>query len=131
MPALLTAPRQLGHLPPTDYHLPPSTCHPLTATWLLPPANCHLPTATCQLPPAICHLPSATYQLPIFFTGFLFTKKNSPRIFSTSNFFPPEFFTHQKFFQQEKHKSGPEEPHCCSRRLQPSQKAAHRVVIFL
>ena len=40
--AFLTAPRQLGHKPPTDYHLPTATCQP-------PPSTCQLSTATCQL----------------------------------------------------------------------------------
>ena len=38
MPAFLTAPRQLGHMPPAP-------CHLLTTNYHLPPANCHLPNA--------------------------------------------------------------------------------------
>ena len=66
MPAFLTAPRQLGHLPTTDYQLPP--------------ANCHLPTATCQLPPATCQLLPANCQ--IFFHQDFFSI-----LFLTARFF--------------------------------------------
>ena len=83
MPAFLTDPRQLGHMPP-------STCHLLTTT-------CHLPTATCQMPPANCNcqLPEIISSLKIFFARIFFV-----RIFFCQNFFLPEFFFAKKFSRQ-------------------------------
>ena len=77
MPVFLTAPRQLGHMPP-------STCHLLTTTCQLPPATSQPPPATCHLPPANYQLPPANCQLP--------TARNN---FFAINFFLPDIFSRQ------------------------------------
>ena len=80
MPAILTAPTKLGHMPP--------------ATYWPPPANCPLPTATCQLTTDNCHLATARF---IFYNKYLLPKKKLRQTFFLPQFFfPPEFFSCQK-----------------------------------
>ena len=67
----------------------------------------HLPTASCQLPPANCQMPTARNN---FFATIFFVRQS---------FFARKLFFNRNFFTR-KHKTGPEGPHRCSRRLEPS-----------
>ena len=101
IPAFLTAPRQLGHMPPsTCHHLTTATCQP-------PPVNCNLPTVNCHLPTVNCNLPEIIFSSKIFFC---------------QTFFPPQNFFLNRHQTPENTKLGPKNPTVAVEGCSPPQE---------